>query len=110
MKRYLKSDLQREMRRFCKEKLSRKIYKHCAAEINGTFMYLDENEVRYLQVKCSLCKSDEEFEDFTKSHIIYDRATKRGANRMVWQRNGCFANDFQKGFFDTTFLLTLELL
>lgn len=110
MKRYLKSDLQREMRRFCKEKLHIKIYKHCAAEINGTFMYLDENEVRYLQVKCSLCKSEEEFEDFKKNHIIYDRATKRGANRMEWRRDGCFSNDFQKGFYDTSFLLTFEIL
>ena len=70
-----------------------------------TFMYLDENEVRYLQVKCSLCKSDEEFEDFKKNHIIYDRATKRGANRMIWRKDGCFTNEFQKGFFDTSFLL-----
>lgn len=110
MTRYFKSDLQREMRRYLKERNNIKVYNHCAAEIYGTFMYLSEAEVRFLQLKCKMCKTEAEFEEFRKNHIIYDRATKRGAKQMIWRRDGRFANDFKSGFFDLCAILSTDLL
>lgn len=110
MTRYFKSDLQRDMRRYFKERHNITVCNHCAAEIYGTFMYLSEAEVRYLQLKCKMCKTDSEFEEFQKNHIIYDRAPKRKAKQMIWQRNGCFENDFKSGFFDLCTILSTDLL
>lgn len=104
--KYHKSDLQRELMRHLNHKYYTKVY----AEINGTPMYINEYEVRFLQVKCKQAAENGKFEEFIKNTIIYNGPRKRDSVKMVFRKDGKFVNKFKSGFYDTSFNLTMEIL
>ena len=105
MKKYQKSDLQREMRKY----FNNKYYTHVYAEVNGTPMYLNETEVRFLQYKCKLAAENGEFDNFVKNTIVYNGPRKRDGKPMVFRKDGKFATQFKKGFYNTNSDLAFEL-
>lgn len=105
MEKYHKSDLQRELRKF----FNNKYYTHVYAEVNGTPMYLNETEVRFLQYKCKIAAENGEFDEFVKNTIVYNGPKKRGSVPMVFREDGKFANEFKEGFYTTNAELAFEL-
>lgn len=84
-----------------------------AVEINGKLMYMSECEIRSLQVfaKQQAEISDEAFQDFCDSVVVYSGRCKRTSKHtMVFQKDGCFSNDFEEGFFDVNVNLVYELI
>ena len=105
MKKYQKSDLQREMRKY----FNNKYYTHVYAEVNGTPMYLNETEVRFLQYKCKLAAEKGMFDEFVKNTIVYNGPRKRDGIPMIFRKDGKFANEFKEGFYETNADLAFEL-
>ena len=105
-RKYHKSNLQKELRLYLKHKYYTKVY----AEINGTPMYLNEYEVRFLQVKCKIAAEAGKFDEFVNNTIIYNGPRKRDSIPMIFRKDGKFANEFKQGFFNTSCDLAFKLL
>ena len=89
-----------------------KYYPKIAAEINGKILYLNEGEVRALQIiaKQKAEESDEAFEQFCKDVIIYSHVKKRiSKHKMIFRKDGKFANEFECGFFSANSEMAFEL-
>lgn len=100
----------KEFYSYCKKEFGYTPIFKVAAIINGKLMYLSEPQVRYLQVKCSQCKTDEEYEIFKKNHIIYSGSTKRKSKHiMEFRRDGIFSNEFEGGFYTVNSDLAFKL-
>lgn len=87
--------------------------KTVAAEIRGKVLYLTEGEVRALQImaKQKAEESEEAFKEFCEEVVIYSGCKKRSSkHRMIFQKDGCFKNEFEKGFFSACAMMSLELL
>jgi hypothetical protein len=101
----------KEFYSYCKEELGYTPIFKVAAIINGKLMYLSEPQVRYLQVKCSQCETEEEYETFKKNHIIYSGRTKRKSKHiMIFRRDGKFFNEFENGFFSLNADLAFKII
>lgn len=87
--------------------------KTVAAEIRGKLLYLTETEVRALQIiaKQKAEESEEVFKEFCEDVVIYSGCKKRSSkHRMIFQKNGCFENEFEKGFFSACGMMAIELM
>lgn len=83
-----------------------------AAEIYGKPRYLNEYEVRALQViaKRKAEISDEAFKEFTDNVIIYSGRYKRKSTHIMhFRKDGIFSDEFDSGFYDTSAKLAFEL-
>ena len=95
-------------------KINEKLREHhhhrlIAVEIYGKLTYLHEAEIRALQV--IMAKStDDEFKELSNNIVVYNRARKRGSGTMTFQRNGCFKEDFEPGFYDVCTNLAFEII
>lgn len=110
MNKYFKSELQSEMRKWFKEKRGYIPYNQVYAEIKGTPLYLNETEVRFLQVKCKQEAEQGRFEQFCKDHVVYSGRTKRGHEPMRWRADGNFINKFKPGFYNSCMDLIFEIV
>lgn len=97
--KYRKSHLQAELRDYCNEYYHYRPYTHVYCEIKGTPMYLNETEIRFLQVKCKEASGSGEFENFCKNVQVYDGPTKRGHKPMIFRPDGMFSTEFKPGFY-----------
>ena len=78
--------------------------------INGRIHYLTEKQMRALQLSV-LDMSNEEYQDFCKSVIIYNGKTvKRSTGTITIEKCGRLSSPFQEGFYDTDHKITLEML
>ena len=87
--------------------------KTVAAEIRGKLLYLTEGEVRALQImaKQKAEESEEAFKEFCDEVIVYSGCKKRSSkHRMIFQKDGCFKDDFENGFFSACAMMSIELL
>lgn len=87
--------------------------KTVAAEIYGKILYLTEAEARALQIVAmqKAKESDESFKEFCDNVIIYSGCKKRSSkHKMIFQKNGLFENEFEKGFFSACGNMAIELL
>lgn len=99
-----------EARRICRKY---NYVKKIAVEINGKLLYLTEGEVRALQLlaRQKADESDEAFEQFCKDVVVYSNFQKRKSKyTMKFQKDGCFANEFECGFFNANAHMACELL
>ena len=86
--------------------------KTVAAEIRGKILYLTEGEVRALQIiaKQKAKESEKAFKEFCEEVVIYSGCKKRSSkHRMIFQKNGLFENEFEKGFFSACGNMAIEL-
>lgn len=105
-----KSELQIALRAWLKNQHTEKYYTKAYAEIDGKPMYLNEYEVRFLQVMCKeYCTDDKKFKDWCDSVVIYSGQTKRHHQPVGWQRNGKFVRAMEPGFMDVSDTLSEEL-
>lgn len=84
-----------------------------AVEIYGKLTYMNEMQIVTLQVmaKRKAEESEEAFKEFTDNVIVYSGPTKRRSKHtMIFRKDGCFKNDFEKGFVDIVPALTMEVL
>jgi hypothetical protein len=83
-----------------------------AAKIYGDYVYLNELEVRALQVvaKRQAQTSKEAFEEFCKNVIVYRSNKVDDTNVMKFQKDGNFSNDFEPGFYDVNNNLLFEII
>lgn len=86
-------------------------YTHVYAEINGKAMYLEEPEVRYLQIVCrDFIKDGHTLEEWHSMITIYSGPTKRRHKPMHFRKDGKFVEEFSgNGFFSTNAELAFEL-
>ena len=87
--------------------------KTVAAEIRGKLLYLTEGEVRALQImaKQKADESEEAFKEFCEEVVIYSGCKKRSSkHRMIFQKDGCFKNDFDKNFYNACVQMAIELI
>ena len=107
----MKSALQREMRVWFKEHEVYRPITSVYCEIYGKQMYLNEMEVRYLQVKCIDWSNQGRFEEFCENHKVWsNRFKKNSKHQMIFQKNGLFMNDFENGFYSANANLALYVL
>lgn len=91
---------------------SRKYHKLVAAEIYGELTYMNEAEVRALQViaKRTYEISDDAFKEFTDNVIVYSGRIKSDSkHQMIFRTDGKFENEFEPGFYDVCSNLAFEL-
>lgn len=96
----MKSKLQKEMRDWFKVREGYRPITSVYCEIYGKSMYLNEMEVRFLQVKCIDWAHQGRFEEFCENHKVWsNRFKKNSKHQMVFQENGLFMNEFENGFY-----------
>lgn len=106
----MKSKLQKEMREWFKEHEGYRPITSVYCEINGKPMYLNEMEVRFLQVKCLDYAKQGRFEEFCENHKVWSNRFKKNSNhQMIFQENGLFLNDFENGFYSANSNLALSV-
>ena len=81
--------------------------KEVNAKIYGYEMKLNEYQVRALQVILHNT-TDEHFKELTENIIIY--SGPKYHEQMIFNRNGTFKNEFEKGFYDILPNLTFQIL
>lgn len=107
----MKSKLQKEMRDWFKEHEGYCPITKVYCEINGKPMYLNELEVRFLQVKCVDWAKQGRFAEFCKDHKVWSNRYKRySKHQMIFQENGVFLNEFENGFFYANSRFAFEIL
>jgi hypothetical protein len=107
----MKSALQREMRVWFKEHEGYRPITSVYCEIYGKHMYLNEMEVRYLQVKCIDWSNQGRFDEFCENHKVWsNRFKKNSKHQMIFHKNGLFMNDFENGFYSANANLALYVL
>ena len=87
--------------------------KTIAVEIYGKLLYLTEAEVRALQImaKEKAEESEESFNEFCENVIVYSGCKKRSSKyKMIFQKDGNFQNNFERGFFSACANMALEIL
>lgn len=98
----MKSALQKEMRMWFKEHEGYRPITSVYCEIYGKRMYLNEMEVRYLQVKCIDWANRGCFDEFCENHKVWsNRLKKNSKHQMIFQKNGLFLNEFENGFYSS---------
>lgn len=83
-----------------------------AVEIYGRQKYLNEYQVRALQIiaKRRAEISDEAFKEFTDNVIVYSGRYKRKSTHIMhFGKDGKFIDDFDPGFYDANSNLAFEL-
>jgi hypothetical protein len=106
----MKSTLQREMRKWFKEHEGYYPITSVYCEIYGKPMYLNEMEVRYLQVKCIEWTLNGKFEEFCENHKVWSGRFKRHSkHQMIFQKNGLFQNGFENGFYSANSSLAISV-
>lgn len=83
--------------------------------IHGQLVFLNETQVRWLQVKANRVykeRGDREFEEFIRNHEVYSytSAKKESVYKMQWRTDGKFSNEFCKGFYSLNSLLAFEII
>lgn len=84
-----------------------------AVEVYGKLTCMDDIHIRALQVlaKRKAEESDEAFKEFTDNVIVYSAYTKRRSEHtMTFRKDGCFVEEFEKGFMNVNEDLTWEIL
>ena len=84
-----------------------------AVEINGVLKYMAEYEIRALQVfaKQQAEISDEAFDSFCKSVIVYSGRYKRTSKHtMHFRKDGRFSDEFDDGFFNVNTNLAFSIM
>ncbi len=84
-----------------------------AAEIYGKLVYLNEHQVRALQVICKRKAdvSEELWKEFVDNVIVYSGRTKRKSkHKMIFRKDGIFYNEFEGGFYDADAYMTFEII
>ncbi len=81
--------------------------KEVDAEIYGYRTILNEYQIRALQVILHNT-TDEHFKELTENIIIY--SGPKYHEQMIFNRDGTFENEFERGFYDIITNLTLQIL
>ena len=81
--------------------------KEVDVEIYGYKMKLNEYQVRAIQVILHNT-TDEHFKELTENIIIY--SGPKNHEQMIFNRDGKFENEFERGFYDIISNLTLQIL
>lgn len=106
----MKSTLQKEMREWFKSHEGYRPITSVYCEIYGKPMYLNEMEVRYLQVKCIEWSKQGRFDEFCENHKVWSNRFKRySKHQMIFQKNGLFMNGFENGFYSANSSLALSV-
>lgn len=106
-----KSKLQKEMREWFKDHEGYSPITMVYCEIFGKPMYLNEMEVRFLQVKCVDWAKQGKFAEFCENHKVWSNRYRRySKHQMIFQENGMFLNGFENGFFSATADLALSIV
>lgn len=107
----MKLKLQKEMREWFKEHEGYRPITSVYCEIYGKPMYLNEMEVRFLQVKCVDWSKQGRFAEFCENHKVWsNRFKKNSSHQMIFQENGLFFNEFENGFFSANSNLAFAIL
>lgn len=83
-----------------------------AVEIYGQPKYLNEYQIRALQIiaKRRAEISDEAFKEFIDNVIVYSGRWKRKSTHIMhFRKDGKFSDNFDPGFYDTSWNLAFEL-
>ena len=83
-----------------------KFRKEVDAEIYGYKTILNEYQVRALQVILHNT-TDEHFKELTENIIIY--SGPKNHEQMIFNRDGTFKNEFERGFYDISPNLALQI-
>lgn len=104
---YTKSHLDREMKQWFLAKGMKHIpLVYC--EIYGTPMYLNETQIRFLQVQC---KNHWDYDEFCRTHVVYSGRYKRQSDHIMhFRRDGKFVEEFEGNFYVGTAELAFEVL
>src|SRR5574344_2842165 len=104
-----KGELQIMFRRYLKKE-NRTFNKFRFVEIDGRQMYLNEYEIRFIQILAHDCE-DKNWDEFKRRFVIYDGSTKRGHKPMIWddKRKGFFLSPFCDDLFKLNGFLAFEL-
>lgn len=104
-------DVRKEMNEFFKKNEGYCPITKVYCEIYGKPMYLNEMEVRYLQVKCLDWVKQGRFEEFCENHKVWSNRYKRRSNhQMIFRKDGVFINEFENGFYLANSHLAFRLL
>lgn len=76
--------------------------------IKGKKTYLNELDVRYIQIMCKEC-TEEQFKQFKKDYIIYDGKTKK-CRKMTITKSGYFDTPFSCGILSACTELSRRLM
>ena len=74
-----------------------------AVDIYGKVYYLDEAQVRALQVVAAKLSNTDKiaFEDFKRNVVVYSgKSIDQSKHEMGWENKGFFIRSFQKGFYN----------
>lgn len=79
--------------------------------IMGMWVYLNEAQVRWLQVEANRCYSLSEsaFNEFVENHEVWCNSSEKGMYKMIFRHDGKFENEFDNGFFNTNAKLAFEI-
>lgn len=76
-------------------------------------VYMVEAEIRAIQCIAANIYDilgKEGFDEYVSQFIIYNGPTKRKSKPMTLRTDGCFVEEFKKGFFTSTCDLAIELI
>lgn len=79
-------------------------------KINRKIHFLNEYQMRAMQAAV-MKMTDDEYESFCKSVIIYSGETPENSQYTITiRRNGCLSDPFEKGFYETSDELAMFIL